>query len=137
MNARPGTQRPRGFMLMETLVASLILAVALVVLLGSIKRDLEIGMYVREKTTAMFLAQTVMAEVENKALWQNEADTLRKYGSFDPPNADYEYDIDIDTQEEVSEHRIIVSVTWTHRGKEKTHTIHTVIPMDRAEEFFK
>jgi Tfp pilus assembly protein PilE len=127
----------QGFLLMEVLVSVAILAVAMAVLLQSIQNSIWATQISRERTKAAYLAQAKMWDMEDILYWKDAAQTYDTSGYFDSPNSDYEWEVFVDSDEDISEHVVTVRVNWTHRKRTKTFELVTVVPMDRAEKYLK
>jgi hypothetical protein len=120
---------------MEVLISVMILAVAMVVLIDSIRASISTVQLSRERTKAAYLAQLKMWEMEDLLYWESEVGGYDSQGYFDNPNAMYEWDIDVRSDEDLSEHVVTVRITWEHgRDNEKSYELVTVIPMDRDPE---
>ena len=120
---------------MEVLISVMILAVAMVVLIDSIRGSISTTQLSRERTKAAYLAQVKMWEMEDLLYWKSEGAGYDSQGTFENPNASYEWDIDVQSDEDLSEHVVTVRVTWEHRRDlEKNYELVTVVPMDRDSE---
>jgi len=76
-----------------------------------------------------------MWEMEDLLYWKSEVGGYDSQGYFDNPNAMYEWDIDVRSDEDLSEHVVTVRITWEHgHDNEKSYELVTVIPMDRDPE---
>lgn len=123
-----------GFLLMEVLVSVAILAVAMAVLIESIRNSIAATQLSRMRTKAAYLAQTKMWQLEDLLYWKSELPSLESEGTFEPPDSAFQWSLRLDSDEDLSEHVVTVRVTWLHRGAEKNFDLVTVIPMDRDEE---
>ena len=133
-------RRQAGFMLIEVLVSVAILAVALSALMDSIHSSIMANQYARDRTKAVFLAQTKMWEMEDLLVWKSRVDPYDRTGDFESPNSNYRWEIEVESNEDLSEHVVSVNVFWSHGGRrsgEKRYRLVTAIPMDRGEEFLK
>jgi hypothetical protein len=120
---------------MEVLISVMILAVAMAVLIDSIRGSISTTQLSRERTKAAYLAQVKMWEMEDLLYWKSDIPGYDSQGTFDNPNADYEWDIDVRSDEDISEHVVTVRVTWEHRrDQKKSYELVTVIPMNRDSD---
>ena len=85
--------KDNGFTLIEVLVAMTLMAVGLVTLIELFSGSLSLALYSRIYTTATFLANQKMGE----ALLSKETPSLS--GSFEIPYDDFNYNVEITTQE--------------------------------------
>lgn len=124
-----------GFLLMEVLISVMILAVAMSVLIESIRNSISTTQLSGERTKAAYLAQQKMWEMEDLLYWKSGVGGYQRQDTFDNPNADFEWEVDVEDDEDLSEHIVTVRVTWEHgRGREKSYELVTVVPMDRDSE---
>ena len=104
-----------GFTLLEVMVAIAIIAIALTAVLGSQSQSLSLASEAKFSTTAAFLAQGKMAEIEA----EKAEDLTSDSGDFgeDFPGYGWELsvnDVTLDEPEGVSEHlkQIDLTVSW-------------------------
>jgi type II secretion system protein I len=123
--AGPGVQR-RGFTLIEVVVATVILASALVAALATFGSELRTLARARETAVAVELAEDRIAAVELFALDRlpNLPDSLEE-GTFEVPFDTYRWSVDARA---VSGHElaeVVVSVTWPGG----VHEVTSVLPL--------
>jgi hypothetical protein len=116
------------------LVSVAILAIAMAVLLESIRNSISATQLSRERTKAAYLAQAKMWEMEDLLYWKSDYEAFDRDGTFESPDSDYRWEIRVDSDEDIAEHVVTVRVTWFHRKKEKSYELVTVVPMDRDDD---
>jgi len=104
-----------GFTLLEVMVAMAIIAIALTAVLGSQSQSLSLASEAKFSTTAAFLAQSKMAEIEA----EKPEDLTSDSGDFGEDFPGYRWDLTVndvtlDEPEGVSDHlkQIDLTVSW-------------------------
>ncbi len=109
-----------GFTLLEVMVAMAIIATALTAVLGSQSQSLSLASEAKFRTTAAFLAQGKMAEIEAE-----KADNLTSdSGDFGEEFSGYRWDLSVndatfDEPENVSDHLKQIDLTIFWEGHDK------------------
>jgi general secretion pathway protein I len=88
-------QYMRGFTLLEVMFALSLIGISLTVLLASQSQGLSLANEAKFNTTASFLAQKRMAEIE----LENIGDLISGTGDFGEDYPDYSWELDIDDVE--------------------------------------
>ncbi len=106
------TQKASGFTLLEVMIATAIIAIALVAALGSQSQSLSLASEAKFATTVAFLAQKKMAELEAEDLEGLMSDS----GDFgeDFPGYRWESEVDdatLEGSEKISDHVKKISLT--------------------------
>ena len=111
---------PAGFTLLEVMVALAIIAIALTAVLGSQSQSLSLASEAKFRTTAAFLAQGKMAEIEA----EKPEDFTSDSGDFGENFPGYRWDLSVndvtfDEPEGVSDHlkQINLSISWGKDGR--------------------
>ncbi|MBW1676821.1 MAG: type II secretion system minor pseudopilin GspI [Deltaproteobacteria bacterium] len=109
-----------GFTLLEVMVAIAIIAIALTAVLGSQSQSLSLASEAKFSTTAAFLAQSKMAEIETEKVEDLASDS----GDFGEDFLGYRWDqsvndVTFDEPEDVSDHlkQIDLTVSWEERDQ--------------------
>ncbi|MBW2331078.1 MAG: type II secretion system minor pseudopilin GspI [Deltaproteobacteria bacterium] len=109
-----------GFTLLEVMVAIAIIAIALTAVLGSQSQSLSLASEAKFSTTAAFLAQGKMAEIEA----EKPEDLTSDSGDFGEDFLGYRWDqsvndVTFDEPEDVSDHlkQIDLTVSWEERDQ--------------------
>jgi general secretion pathway protein I len=112
---RSKTQEASGFTLLEVMIATAIIAIALVAALGSQSQSVSLASEAKFATTVAFLAQKKMAELEV----QDPKDLRSDSGDFgeDFPGYRWESEVDdatLEGSEKISDHvkKIDLTVYW-------------------------
>lgn len=112
--------RPSGFTLLEVMIAVAIIAIALVAALGSQSQSVSLASEAKFATTAAFLAQGKMAELETQDLDDLTSDA----GDFGEDFPGYRWESEVgDTTaeglEKASEHlrKIALTVGWVNNDR--------------------
>ena len=116
---KSNTQGASGFTLLEVMIATAIIAIALVAALGSQSQSLSLANEAKFATTVAFLAQKKMAELEAEDPKKLRSDS----GDFgeDFPGYRWESEVDdatLDGSEKISDHvqKIGLTVYWAEGG---------------------
>jgi general secretion pathway protein I len=116
---KSNTQGASGFTLLEVMIATAIIAIALVAALGSQSQSVSLASEAKFATTVAFLAQKKMAELEV----QDPKDLRSDSGDFgeDFPGYRWESEVDdatLEGSEKISDHvkKIGLTVYWAGGG---------------------
>jgi len=111
----------RGFTLLEVMIATAIVAVAVTVLLGLGNRSLAVHDRLQQTTRATILAQGRLAEIEVAA--RNENSRQDESGDFPPPDERFQWQsVWLDTPLP-SVRRIDLTVKWGEIGSNEAVTL--------------
>jgi prepilin-type N-terminal cleavage/methylation domain-containing protein len=120
MIARP--VRKNGFTLMEIIVATTIMGIALVAVLQLFSIGLSSGRRSQRATIAVSLARNVMEEI----LSRDELTNGTEGGRFEEEGMDYAIEIQPGEFEEL--HEVLVTVSWSERGGTKDYRLFCYVP---------
>jgi Tfp pilus assembly protein PilV len=131
-----------GFMLIEVLVATTLLAVGVTAALNAIFNSLRATTETRMYTQALFLSQKLMSEFESRIKMDDDYD-VPSGGEFDdPPN--FRWKASSVRDKEFWTRRIAVTVIWAGNknelyddNEENYYRIVTEVPMPRYPEEYK
>ena len=123
----------RGFLLLDSIVATVILGIALSVVLGL--GSLAISSQSRgeqEQVAAMILDEQLelVVAVGPEAF----ASVFERRGTAPAPFENYEYEVDIEALGNRDPFKVTATVTWTHAGRERSLTVETLIAARLGEE---
>lgn len=120
-----------GFTLLEVMVAIAIIAIALTAVLGLQSQSLSLASEAKFSTTAVFLAQHKMAEIET----EDPHDLASDSGDFGEDFPGYRWDLKVnnvlDAPENVSDHlkQIDLTISWgQHDLYEYRLRLHRFVP---------
>ncbi|NVM57732.1 MAG: prepilin-type N-terminal cleavage/methylation domain-containing protein [Desulfobacterales bacterium] len=109
-----------GFTLLEVMIATAIIAIALVAALGSQSQSVSLANEAKFSTTVAFLAQGKMAEIEA----ENPDDLISDAGDFGGDFPGYRWELEVSNAtlegfEKVSDHikQIDLTVSWGEHGE--------------------
>jgi len=132
----------RGFLLIEVLVATTLLAVGVTAALDAIFRCLEATKETRMYTKAVFLAQKQMSEMETEISFNDDFDVPTSGDFDDEPN--YRWQVRVEEDEDFWTRRIAVSVIWARNPDDiyddERYTVYRVVtevPMPRYPEDYE
>ncbi len=114
--------RQRGFTLIEIIIATAVMALALVAVLQVFSLGVSSARRSQKSTIAVTLARNVMEEVASRDLLEpgREEGELEDY--------DMSYSIDITEGELPGLHDVEVAVSWSDEGATKEYRLFTMIP---------
>ena len=111
----------RGFTLLEVMIATAIVAVAVTVLLGLGNRSLAVHDRLQQTTRATLLAQSRLAEIEVEAGKGNSR--LDEHGVFPPPDERFQWQsVWLDTPLPAVQ-RIDLTVSWGEVARNEAVTL--------------
>jgi prepilin-type N-terminal cleavage/methylation domain-containing protein len=141
MSARSHRLRRRkaraGFVLMEVLVSVAILAVGVTVLLESIINSLDASVLTQQRSRAVFLAETMMWQLESRYAFQREMSTGPDYGEFDSPFQQFSWETEVEYDDDAVEYQLKVTIFFDHADIRKEFALETVVPMRRDDSDLK
>jgi Tfp pilus assembly protein PilV len=131
-----------GFMLIEVLVATTLLAVGVTAALNAIFNSLRATTETRMYTQALFLSQKLMSEFESRIKMDDDYDVPGGGEFDDPPN--FRWTARSYRDKEFWTRRIAVTVIWAgnkselyDENEENYYRIVTEVPMPRYPEEYK
>lgn len=120
MNGR--IAKKNGFTLMEIIVAMTLMGLSLVAVLELFSLGLSSGRRSQRATVAVSLARNLMEEV----LSRDELADGTEEGRFEEEEMDYA--IDVGPGEFQGLHEVLVTVSWTERGRMKDYRLFCYVP---------
>jgi general secretion pathway protein I len=117
-----GSDRRRGFTLVEVLASLVLVAIILPVAMKGISVASELATLARQRTEAGALAEATLAEIIATGEWQ-EGDLSGDFGDEHPG---YSWSAEVENWEGTYLKQITLQVRWTERGKERTVTLTTL-----------
>jgi len=139
----PVNRCDRGFTLIETLVAMMIMAICLVVILQLFSGGLKAGRLSDDYTRAVFYARAKMEELLlaktlTDGVLEGEFGGGYKWKALimkvEPQNEDQNEDKDEDLKMPVDTYGIKVDVTWFEGNREKNFEISTLKILEKTED---
>jgi Tfp pilus assembly protein PilV len=137
------TRRRAGFLLLEVLVATTLLAVGVTACLRAIFNSLQGARETQMYTQALFLAQKVMSVSEIQVAFNDEWDLPSGWRDFDEAE-NYQYQVDVEEVDDFWTNRISVSVRWANNpddiddpDKNFYYRIVTEVPRPRYPEDYR
>jgi prepilin-type N-terminal cleavage/methylation domain-containing protein len=132
-----GWIREGGFTLLEVLVATAIMGIAVAVVLQLFSANLRALSVSGDIVSAATRAEIKMREILDD-------DNLSETSSSETTDDGYRFDVAVtETQQERTENlqvkllEIVLTVHWTHGAKEKTLTLRTMKTVSKAEKMFE
>jgi len=121
-----------GFLLMEVLAAVIILTVVMVALTQSTVQSMNSASEMKDYTRVIMLAQQKMWELENEYAFTQKGSTSQD-GIFAEPFSAYNWEADIEADEERLVFVISLKVSWVFRQKDRWFNLTSEVPM-RGDE---
>ena len=87
-------RQPRGFTLIEVMVAVVVLAIGVSTIMYTIGRATAAVSAARGATVQAYLARDIMVEIENK-FWQKKDNEIKESGDFGDAFPEYRYEVEI------------------------------------------
>lgn len=138
-----GGGRRAGFLLLEVLVATTLLAVGVTACLRALFNSLQASRETQMYTQGLFLAQKVMSFAENQVEFKDDWDLPGGWRYFEEAE-NYQYRVTVDENEDFWTNRIIVSVRWASNpddvendDKNFYYRIVTEVPRPRYPEDYR
>lgn len=132
-----------GFLLLEVLVATTLLAVGVTACLRAIFSSLQASRETQMYTQALFLAQKVMSFAEIQVAFNEDWDLASGWIDFQEAE-NFQYQIDVEEEDDFWTHRISVSVRWANNpddvedpDKNFYYRIVTEVPRSRYPEDYR
>lgn len=107
----------KGFTLLEVMIALVIVAIALVTLLGLGNRSIDVNGRLQRITQATLLAQQRMSEIEVKAAQQQGVTLQNEDGVFEEPFSEYRWRVAYQDTPLEFLRQVTVTVAWGDEGK--------------------
>lgn len=114
---------PRGFTLMEVLMAILILSIVVPSLMQAYTICGSIAAISRQRAEALAIAQSTLDELLATAEWQNSTPS----GEEKPGPTPYTWQTSLTGWEESNTQLLTVTVNWTSGGQKQEITLETVV----------
>jgi len=123
----------RAFSLVEAVVATIILGIALTVLLGLIARAVGSQTRGEQLATASMLAdnQLNLVLALGPEAYPTEFDMR---GKCEPPFADYAYELTLTPRGQTDPYDVAVTISWVSAGRDRSMMIETRIAPRRGDE---
>ncbi|MDY7010189.1 MAG: hypothetical protein SVV80_05480 [Planctomycetota bacterium] len=112
-----------AFTLIEVLTTLTLAAIVLPAVVDGILLSLATAGHARRQSEAVSLAQSKLAELVAGGQFHNSELT----GDFGPDWPEYRWSAQVNTWEDTPLLQLDVSVNWTHRGKQRSVTLTTLI----------
>jgi general secretion pathway protein I len=114
---------PKGFTLLEVMIAIGILAIAMVMVLGLRNRAIDLNGYARDLTTASILAEAKISEWELKGF----PDSQETIGDFGDLNPDFKWRVIVAPTPFDDLRELTVTVTWKRGIRDETLDVTTYL----------
>jgi general secretion pathway protein I len=114
---------PKGFTLLEVMIAIGILAIAMVMLIGLRNRAIDLNGYARDLTAASILAESKISEWELKGF----PDAQEAAGVFDETNPDFKWRVVVSPTPFDDLRELTVIVTWRRGSRDESLDLTTYL----------
>ncbi len=116
----------RGFILVDAIVGSILLGVALAVIIGIASRSLSAQSEGEELQTAAMLIDEQLNLVLARGP-DNYGSRFSTEGECDPPFERFRYQLNISGGQGGDAYSVSATVSWTSAGRERSETVETMI----------
>jgi len=137
------TRRDKGFLLLEVLVATTLLAVGVTATLHAIFNSLQASREAQMYTQALFLGQEVMSQVESEVSFNDDYEVPKGWVDFDEA-ANFQWRANIDDVDDFWTRRIVVTIKWApneadlfNDDKTSFYRLVTEVPRPRYPEDYR
>ena len=117
-----GTNKLKGFTLLEVILCLCIISTALLVIINSFSKAIDMEKAINDYSLAMGLAENKLFDLENSGLTE-----VPEKGVFAEPYERFSWNINTERTDFDSLMKVDLKIIWDHRGVDKNIRLTTVL----------